>query len=321
MFKRLFYVAFCLVFFVACSQTENTAISEKDNTKLKKIVLTIDWVPSAEYFGIFYAKEKGFYIEEGFDVEISPSSGAPVVASQLAVGAISIGTTTSDNILRQIARGASFERAFPLLTFNPASIVSLSEKPIRTPKDLSGITLGVNKQSSVYQQLQYLIDSKVIEEKSWKEFPIGYGGPPQLLSNQVDAFCAYTTNQAVDLEIKDLNIQEMYFGNLGVATYGLVLLFADKKFLAKDGLSTEDVTKIAKATIKGYNEGAKDIMKAVEVLKKKVPTLDEKKLEVAIRKIGKLNRYTSFPPKKIDIWVNSADITEEVRKKTLSLYR
>lgn len=305
----------------SCSNSENDRISQNGIANLKKIKMSIDWVPSAEYYGIFYAKEYGIYKKKGYDVEIQYGSGAPSIAAQIATGAIYIGTTTSDNILRQVARGANFKKIFPLMAFNPSSIVSLEKKPVKSPVDLEGITLGVNVQSSVYQQFQYLIDNKIIKSKSFKEFPIGYGGAPQLLNSQVDAFLAYTTNQAVDLELKNTPIHELYFGNLGISTYGLVLAFAEDKYLKQAGINEQDVDHIAEAILEGYQSGGNDIEHSAIALLNAEPTLNRDKIKLAIKKIGVMNRHTAFPPKSIDIWVQDEGITEEIREKTLNLYK
>ncbi len=257
MVKRAALIAMAIsiiLFALSCSDSEKGADNNK-NKNLKKFVVKIDWTPSPEYYGFFYAQHKGLYKKIGLDVEIIPGKGAPVVAAELAASAIYAGTTTSDNVLRQISKGASFSLAYPILRFNPCVIVSLKQKGIIDLKDLKGKNIGTNVETSVYQQLSYLINIGKLEKGSFTEIPIGWGGPAQLLAGQVDAFLAYTTNAVVDLEIRGQQIDEIFFGNLGIYTYGLVLLIGSENELLSKGLTLVDSKAFINATVEGYRLG------------------------------------------------------------------
>lgn len=296
--------------------------SDKDvSPKVKQFDVTIDWVPSPEYYGFFYAKEKGFYRDAGLNVKINYGSGAPAVANELAAGAIYAGSTTSDNVLRQVARGADFSQAIPLLTYNPCVIASLAKSPIIKLGDLRGKVLGTNKQASVYQQLLYLIRTGKIDQNSFKEYPIGYGGAAQLRSGEVNAILAYTTNVVIDLRKDNVDVSELFFSDEGIKTYGLVLVLASENQLSKAGLKGEDVKKFIAATKKGYNEGVKDIPGSIDALRHAEPSLDNKKLEIAIKRIGELNNKDASPIKDLDLWVEGQDISPATRDKTVTLYR
>jgi len=186
--------------------------------KTKSFTVTIDWVPSPEYYGFFYAKENGLYRNAGLEVDIKYGSGAPVVANQLAAGSIYAGTTTSDNVLRQIARGATFSQMIPILRFNPVVLAYLPNPDFNLEASnlaatLTNKVIGTNKQSSVYAQLMHLVDKGVIKKDSFKEYPIGYGGPLQLKQHLADVILAYTTNVVVDLEIEGLKPREVFSTN------------------------------------------------------------------------------------------------------------
>jgi NitT/TauT family transport system substrate-binding protein len=283
--------------------------------------INIDWLPSAEYYGFFYAKSRNIYRGVGLDVEIVPGSGAPIVAKQLASGDIYAGTTTSDNVLREVARGAAFSRIVPVLCFNPCVIASLKSTRINQLSDLRGKTLGTNQQSSAYQQLMYFIEQGMIKKGSFKEYPIGFGGAEQLKSGVVDAIIAYTTNTVVDLERQGVGVKEIYLGDQGVATYGLVLVLGSPKQMRDEGLSDSDVDHFVKATLQGYAEGLKDVNGAIAALHSVEPTLDEVKLRMAIEKIKNLNNRSKYPASSLDQWVRGTKINDFTRRKVLELYR
>jgi len=322
--RRFCFVAILTVlFWSSCSKESDQPKTQEQPRALKKFSVTIDWVPSPEYYGFFYAKERDIYRNAGFDVDINYASGAPVVAAEIASRVIYAGTTTSDNVLRQYARGAKFSEVVPLLPFNPVVIASLAESPIENLEQLNGKTLGTNKQSSVYQQLLALIDKRKITGK-FNEYPIGYGGAVQLKNKEVDAILAYTTNVVVDVEIDGTEVKELRLDDkdLAIYTYGLVLVFGPEERLLKSGLTSEDMAAFSDATLEGYKKGAEDLAGAIASLKKVAPTLDEKKLRRAITKIGKeLDAAKEYPSDELDNWVEDPSITPALRKEVTQLYR
>jgi ABC-type nitrate/sulfonate/bicarbonate transport system substrate-binding protein len=287
----------------------------------KHFAVRIDWVPSPEYYGFFYAREKGIYAAAGLDVDISYGSGAPAVAKELAVGSIYAGTTTSDNLLREVAGGARCSSATPLLRFNPCVIASLAQSPITTLEGLRGKTIGTNQQSSVYQQFIYVCRKHNLDIKDIKEYPIGYGGAAQLKAHQVDAILAYTTNVVVDLEKEGIEAKEVFLSDNGVVSYGLVLIIADETRLQKESLTLDLARSFARATLAGYERGARDVQGSIAALKSAEPTLDDKKLELAIRKISVLNGKSQFKPVELDRWLEEPKIDETARAKAQALYQ
>lgn len=282
--------------------------------------VVIDWVPSPEYYGFFYAKETGIYRSSGLNVDIEHGSGAPSVASRLAAGSIYAGTTTSDNVLRQIARGAIFDSVTPLLEFNPVVIASLSTHPIKTVDSLKGKTIGVNQQSSAYQQFLVVLQKKGISPDGYKEYPIGYGGAAQLKVGEVDAILAYTTNVVIDLEASGSHVEEIRLEDKGndICSFGVVLVIAAEQVLNTQSISRETVEKFISATLEGYRRGAEDVVRAVAALQKAEPTLNKEKLTMAIDKIGMLNRRAVCDRSRLDDWVN---VSAAARGTAMSLYR
>lgn len=295
---------------------------ESGTAELTPFTVRIDWVPSPEYYGFFYAKEEGFYKEVGLEVTISYGSGAPVVAKELATGAAYVGSTTSFSVLQEISHGASFSRVTPIFRFNPAVLASLSDTPIKALAEVKGKTIGVNKQGSEYRQLQFLLKREGIASNTFKEYPIGWGGAAQLVQDEVDGILAYTTNVVVDIELMNKEVNELAFDDLGVHTFGLVVAVASDEVLQRKGIVTEAVDRFLIATLRGYSEGGRDIDGAVAALMRAEPTLNERKLRIAIAKIQRLNEESTVTLQNVDRWlIESRDVTQSDFDKAMSLYK
>lgn len=307
----------------ACSKRggQITRPQEQPTTPLKDVLIGIDWVPSPEYYGFYYALEAGFYREAGLNVTIAPGNGAPSVAAQIGVGALVLGTTTSDNVLRQVVRGARFDRAVPLLRFNPTVIASLAKRAISSVRDVRGKHIGTNQQSAVYQQFLFALENAGVRPSEITEYPINWGGNVELREQAVDAILAYTTNVVVDLEIENVAVTELFLGNEGLESFGLVLLVAGPDALRRAGFTSGEVDRFVTATLRGYSAGGENIEDAVDALQRAAPTLNRLKAAVAIRKIRRLNAETSYKLDRLDRWVTGSDVTESARAATLALFQ
>jgi ABC-type nitrate/sulfonate/bicarbonate transport system substrate-binding protein len=297
-----------------CSTWGSSAFAQ-----LSRLEVILDWLPSPEYYGFYYQAFTGGYAQAGLQPIFRNSSGGPVVAAQLGSGSIKIGTTSSDNVLLQAARGARFIRVVPLELFNAVSIVSLPKKPIRQVADLKAAVLGTNPQSSTYAQYEYLLRASGILPGTVKEYPVGFGGAAQLLHGEVDAFLAYTTNQAIDVALQKPDMVELFFSDNGLKNYGLVLAVTN---LSTDP-SVEVVDRFIRATIEGYRKGASDINKAAEALVSAEPTLNRSKIVAAIEKMAKLNAAAlSDVPSNLDEWVTlPSGVNPNIRTELSELYQ
>jgi len=108
---------------------------------LQKVTFVLDWVPNTNHTGIYVAKVKGFFEEEGLDVSIiqpGESSADQLVASNTAQFGISY------------QEGVTFARAsdIPLVSIaaviqhNTSGFGSLKSKGIISPKDFEGKKYG-----------------------------------------------------------------------------------------------------------------------------------------------------------------------------------
>lgn len=329
MFTRrfAFLVLITSMLLAACEKQRTTpvpATGQQSTANLKKVKFVIDWQPSAEYYGIFFAKEQGRFAAAGFDVDVVYGKGAPAVAAEIGAGQAAIGTTTSDNLVRSVARGGSFSFARPLISFNPAVVISLDSANIKAVEDLRGKTLGTNPESSVYSQFLKSVGRPSVEAMGAKEDPtMGYGGIPQLRGKRVDAILGYTTNIVIDLQLSGETINEIFLGDRGVQSYGVVLVATGKEHLTRANLTEQDIASIGDVVAKAYVDGSssENIDLSVAALKKAEPQLDAKKLQLAIQRIRDLNSKIHYPLGAVDQWVEGADVSRSMREKALSLYK
>ncbi|MDQ2634639.1 MAG: ABC transporter substrate-binding protein, partial [Pseudomonadota bacterium] len=108
-----------------------------------KVTLQLKWVPQSQFAGYYVAKDKGFYEEEGLDVEIKPG-GPDIAPEQVIAGG------GADVIVTWMAAGlAARDKGVNLVNiaqpFKKAGmqLVCPKDGPVQTEADFKGHTLGV----------------------------------------------------------------------------------------------------------------------------------------------------------------------------------
>lgn len=159
------------------------------------ISLQLSWIKNIEFAGEYFADSKGYYTQAGFekvDLVTGPVDSADAL---VAAGNINVGLSAPDATARFITeQGAPLKIIGSTFQKNPFCILSLEEgKPIRTPADLVGKTVGI--QAGTNQSIfAGFLKANSIDPASVNQVVVQYE-PTPLTERKVDGFMAYLTNE------------------------------------------------------------------------------------------------------------------------------
>ena len=128
--------------------------SSQKASGLTTVKLQADWYPQPEQGGFYDAIVKGFYKDEGLDVQILP--GGPYISSEplVASGAVQFGMNTSDHVLESIANSNEPIIAVgATMQHDPQGILVRADSPVHTWTDLNGRTVAVKPGSTWWEFL------------------------------------------------------------------------------------------------------------------------------------------------------------------------
>lgn len=129
-------------------QTGGTAVSEKENGKLDKVVLQLNWFPEAEHGGFYAALVHGYYEKHGIDVTIQPGGPGIPVTTQVAAGQVQFGVSIAHKVLLARAQEANTVAVMAPLQHSPRCIIVHEKSGIRSFDDLQNVTLAMNDSST-----------------------------------------------------------------------------------------------------------------------------------------------------------------------------
>ncbi|NHI16139.1 ABC transporter substrate-binding protein [Microbacterium excoecariae] len=216
------------------------------------VTLQLSWIKNEEFAGEYVADSEGYYEEAGFDgVELvaGPSTGVAELlggTADIALSdAVAVGTAIANEDAPLTIIGATFQA-------NPFTILSLADGAnLATPEDLVGAQIGV--QDSNLALFQAFLAANGIDEGDVEVVPVQYD-PAPLTNGEVDGFFAYTTNEAITVELAGNEIT-----NLELAQNGLPFV-AETVVVTDETLANErDMLKaFLKAEVQGWTDAVAD---------------------------------------------------------------
>ncbi|AIQ14986.1 ABC transporter substrate-binding protein [Paenibacillus durus] len=228
------------------------------------VKLQLKWVPQAQFAGYYVALSKGYYKDEGLDVQILPGGPDIVPEQQVAGGSADIGVDWVASLL------TSQEQEMPLVQiaqiYQKSGLVLVSKKSanINSPADLKGKRVGNWMGGNEFELLALFDKYKLDSNKDIKFTKQGFT-MDQFLGGELDAASAMTYNEyQVVLEsgvkAEDLNVIDM--NDEGVAMLE-DNLFANKEWLAAN---KETAAKFVRASLKGWKDAIADPAAAVDIV-------------------------------------------------------
>lgn len=108
-----------------------------------KVTLQLKWVAQAQFAGYFVAKDKGYYKDEGLDVDIKP--GGPDIAPEQVIAGGGADVIVDWMAAALAARDKGVELVNIAQPFDKAGLEIACPKngPIKKPEDFKGHTVGV----------------------------------------------------------------------------------------------------------------------------------------------------------------------------------
>jgi NitT/TauT family transport system substrate-binding protein len=281
-----------------------------------KVTLNLNWFYVGDHSPYFVALDKGWYKEEGLEVNIVTGKGSGDVVKKVDVGSVDIGIVDAGVLIMARAQGANVKIVSMLFDKSPYCMWMWKDSGINSPKDLVGKKIGAppgDAQRTIFPalaQVNGFDPDKVTFVNIAAEAKF-----TALAAKQVDVIFDYYSGapffyKAMGRE----NVKYMMFADWGVDVYSNALVASEKYIKENPGI----IKRFVKASLRGWEFALKNPEEAIEIMARQRPEIDKPVLLANLKLIIDLFRTNRYKQNGIG-WVDDKKMSDSI--KIIAQYR
>lgn len=210
-----------------------------------KVVLQLKWRHQFQFAGYYAASAKGFYAEEGLEVEILEGTPETSPLEEIYEGKSDFCIAASEAIVSRM-KGRPVVACAVIFQHSPYVLITDKRSGIRTPADLIGRRVAISKAGGLVQFHAMMKNENLAMDDV--EIIRGAWETDALIRGTADAISGYTTTQVPQFRSLGIDPHVIEPRNYGIDFYGDTLC-STKKFVKENPETTEAMVR---ASIKGW---------------------------------------------------------------------
>ena len=236
--------------------------SEPERASVK---LALDWYPNANHIGLYIAQSKGYFDEEGLDVNMYTPSDPSTVLQTVGAGQDDFGMSYQPDVLLARNEDVPVVSVLGVVQHPLNSLMTLKTSGLTSPSQLKGRKVGYPGIPTNEPLLDTMLKQDGLRGLEDVEMVnIGWNISESLIGEKVDAVIgAYWTHESIHMENLGYPVNVMRMEDWGVPDYYELVLVTGESYLAEN----EDVVeRFVRAMKRGYEEAIADAQAGVDVL-------------------------------------------------------
>ncbi|MFD1032664.1 ABC transporter substrate-binding protein [Metaplanococcus flavidus] len=276
-----------------------------------QIDLMLDWYPNAVHSYLYVAEEKGFFEEQGLDVNLHFPTNPTDPINMVASGQMTLGITYQPDVITARANQGINIKSVAAIVRSPLNhVVMLENSEMESPADLEGMKVGYPGIPLNEALIKTMVSEAGGNPEEVEMIDVGFELGSSLVSKKVDAVVgAYINHEVPLLASKGVETKTLNPEKYGVPPYyELVLVTNDENWEGKE----EEIRAFWKAASKGYEWMAEHPTEAVELLLKNqdeanFPLAKEVEDESMAILLPRMKADEGFGSQSKEDWKNVAD--------------
>jgi len=225
------------------------------------VSVNLKWEHQAQFAGIYVAKEKGLYAQEGLDVTIVKGGpGAPSVPAVLS-GEVDFGVAGADDVLVALSEGKSIKAIATIYQKSPVVYFSLKGSGIKTPQDFIGKRVGLREGTGTFYTYVAMMNNLGIDRSKVNEISAKVFGVGPLIEGEADVWPGFRTNEPILAQNLGHEVNLIKPEDYGVDIYADVLIVTQAMIDENPDL----VRAFVKATLAGWEQALVNQEEAVNL--------------------------------------------------------
>ncbi len=239
--------------------------------KLTRAVLSLDWVPNTNHTGFYVALDKGWYAEEGIDLEIQIPSDSAAALKQVAAGNTDFGVSFEDEVTIARSNGIPVVSIAALIQHNTSAFAALKSSGIATPADFEGKRYAAFGQPIERPILEGLMRCAGADINKVEFVDVGFDVLPALLGGKADLGWIYLGWEGIQAQLQGAALNTVPLYGSCIPDYYTPVIIAGEQTLQERG----DLARhFLAATGRGYLYAIQHPAEAADILLKHSPESD-----------------------------------------------
>ncbi|MFL2673322.1 MAG: ABC transporter substrate-binding protein [Dehalococcoidia bacterium] len=252
--KKIIMLSILVISIFSCS-SEN---------EINKVSLALDWYPNSNHAGIFYAKDKGYFLDEDLDVEVYTPSDPSSILQTVASGRDQFGISYQPDLLLARSEGVPVVAISSIVKTPLNSIMTLKKSGISDPSKLKGKTIGYPGIPLNIGILQSILEGQGLTIDDVNLVDVGFDLVPALLSSRVDAVIgAFWSHESILIELEGEEVNILKFQDWGIPEYHELVLVTSEKYLYENKEIVESFVKSFRKGFEGSIESNSESMESL----------------------------------------------------------
>jgi len=252
-------------------------VNAGEEKELQKVTVILDYIPNTNHSGMYVALNKGYYAEEGLDVEIiEPTEGA--TNSLIANGVGTFGIAYQEDVTLAVAAEdpLPIKAIATIIQHNTSGFVTLADSGIESPADWEGKTYAGWGGPGENAVLRCVMEQAGADPDKLNQV-VADGLGIESLGRACDVMWYFEAWDCVSCELAGIDIHYIPCRDLDERLdYYTPVIVANTKTLESD---PEMVKAFLRATAKGYQDCIDDPDGAAEILHSYAPDYDPELLK------------------------------------------
>lgn len=239
----------------------------------EKFNFALNWFPVGDHAAYWVALERGYFTDRGLEVTLENSKGSGDSIAKVDTGAADAGLADSAVVVASRARGTTVKVVGMVFDKTPLNVFSSAEKPIKTPKDMEGKTVGAPPGDSQRQMWPAFAKAAGVDESKVTWVNIEPAAKiAALAEKRVDAVADYTTGLPLyEKPMGEGKVVMMPWADHGFDMYSMSIMASQKTMTERP----EVLKKFLEAAYMGWRDVMADPEGSLAIFKKRVPEIDE----------------------------------------------
>ncbi len=266
------WLAFLLVLsamgLVACSPTADNAAQPP--AELQKVRLGVGFIPNVQFAPLYVAQQKGFYADEGLEVEIEYGFEDDFV-TLAAQGEREFAIASGDQMILARAQGLPITYVMKWYQRYPVALMIPSAQGVSEPVGLAGKKVGLpGFFGATFVGWKALVHTAGIDEGAVTVEEIGFTQAAAVQQGTVDAAMVYIANEPIQLRNEGVDVEVIEVSDyINLVANGLVV---GDKLMADD---PELVQRMVRASLKGLSATIDNPDEAFEIVRQVIPEMTD----------------------------------------------